>query len=133
MLSIRDLRIDPACLGKKILVDIAPFYVYTPEKKRTDVIQGYRYTVALPDLHLEKISVKIDGNQLIEKADGYPEVEFNGFEMRAYQDERPLYRESGERCTCKSRQEAVLIQRRRRAAGGDKMIFPLQQDRRSRM
>ena len=68
MLSIRDLRIDPACLGKKILVDIAPFYVYTPEKKRTDVIQGYRYTVALPDLHLEKISVKIDGNQLIEKA-----------------------------------------------------------------
>lgn len=87
MLSIRDLRIDPACLGKKLLVDIAPFYVYTPEKKRTDVIQGYRYTVALPDLHLEKISVKIDGNQLIEKAEGYPEVEFNGFEMRAYQDD----------------------------------------------
>ena len=51
-------------------------------------IQGYRYTVALPDLHLEKISVKIDGNQLIEKADGYPEVEFNGFEMRAYQDDK---------------------------------------------
>ena len=58
------------------------------EKKRTDVIQGYRYTVALPDLHLEKISVKIDGNQLIEKADGYPEVEFNGVEMRAYQDDK---------------------------------------------
>ena len=90
MIEVKNLSFsynDNETILKDVSLTVNPFYVYTPEKKRTDVIQGYRYTVALPDLHLEKISVKIDGNQLIEKADGYPEVEFNGFEMRAYQDD----------------------------------------------
>ena len=58
MLNIRDMRIDPACLGqKKLLVDVVPVYEYR-DNKRTDTVVAYRYIVALPELRLEKIGVK---------------------------------------------------------------------------
>ena len=67
MLKVRDLRIDPASLGaKKLLVDIAPAYQYD-NGKRTDNVTGYRYIIALPAHSLEKIGVRIDGKQLMEK------------------------------------------------------------------
>lgn len=85
MLNIRDLRIDPASLGaKKLLVDIAPAYEYK-EGKRTDTLTGYRYVVALPEHALEKLSVKIDGKQLMDKPDDFAEVEFSGLEVGAYE------------------------------------------------
>ena len=66
MLNIRDLKIDPASLGaKKLLVDIVPTYEYK-DGHRTETVTGYRYIVALPDLSLEKLGVKIDGKQLME-------------------------------------------------------------------
>ena len=87
MLNIRDLRIDPASLGsKKLQVDITPAYEYK-DGKRTDNLTGYRYTVALPEHGLDKISVRIDGKQLIEKPEGYIEVEFNGLEVNAYESQ----------------------------------------------
>ena len=85
MLNIRDLRIDHASLGaKKLLVDIAPAYEYK-DGKRTDTLTGYRYVVALPEHTLEKLSVKIDGKQLMDKPDGFVEVEFSGLELGAYE------------------------------------------------
>jgi len=85
MLNIRDLRIDPLSLGKKkLLVDITPAYEYK-DGKRTDTLTGYRYVVALPEHALEKLSVKIDGKQLMEKPDGFAEVEFTSLEVGAYE------------------------------------------------
>ena len=74
MLNIRDLRIDPASLGaKKLLVDIVPVYEYK------------NYIVAPPALRVEKIGVRIDGKQLMDKPDGFAEVEFSGLEVSAYE------------------------------------------------
>ena len=85
MLNIRDLRIDPNSLGvKKLLVDILPAYEYK-DGRRTDSITGYRYVVALPDHGLDKIGVKIEGKQLMDKPDSFAEVEFTGLEVMAYE------------------------------------------------
>lgn len=85
MINIRDLRIDPASLGaKKLLVDIVPVYEYK-NNQRTDEVVAHRYIVALPELRLEKIGVKIDGKQLMDKPDGFAEVEFSGLEVSAYE------------------------------------------------
>ena len=79
MLNIRNLRIDPASLGaKKLLVDVG---------KRTDTVTGYRYIVALPAHSLEKIGVRIDGKQLMEKPEGFIEVEFADLEVSAYESQ----------------------------------------------
>lgn len=74
MLNIRDLIIDPASLGaKKLLADITPAYEYK-DGRRMETITGYRYIVALPENGLEKIGVKIEGKQLLEKPEGLAEV-----------------------------------------------------------
>ena len=85
MLNIRDLRIDPASLGEKmLLVEITPTYEYKNGTKTTNVL-GYRYTVALPKHNLEKLGVKIDGKQLMDKPEGFVEVEFENLEVSAYE------------------------------------------------
>ena len=87
MLNIRALRIDPASLGtKKLLVEIVPAFEYK-DGRRTETVTGYRYMVALPEHGLEKIGVKIDGKQLMEKPDGFAEVEFSGLEVSAYESQ----------------------------------------------
>lgn len=85
MLNIRNLKIDPTSLGEKmLLVDITPAYEYK-DGRRLDNVTGYRYIVALPEHGLEKLGVKIDGKQLLEKPDGFAEVEFSGLEVFAYE------------------------------------------------
>lgn len=87
MLNIRDLKIDPASLGaKKLLVDITPAYEYK-DGRRLDTVTGYRYIVALPEHGLEKIGVKIEGKQLMEKSEGFAEIEFSGLEVFAYESQ----------------------------------------------
>jgi len=87
MLNIRDLKIDPASLGaKKLLVDITPAYEYK-DGRRMDTITGYRYVVALPEHSLEKLGVKIEGKQLLEKPEGFVKVEFSGLEVFAYESQ----------------------------------------------
>ena len=88
MLNIRDLRIDVASLGQKmLLVDVMPAYEYK-DGKRTDNIVGYRYEVALPAHNLDKISVRIDGKQLMDAPeDGFIEVGFTNLEVSAYERE----------------------------------------------
>jgi len=83
-MKITDLIIDPRSLGNKLwLVDVAPAYEYK-DNRRTDTVTGYRYTVAMPEKELEKINVKIDGKQLMEKPEGYSEVTFTGLEIFVY-------------------------------------------------
>lgn len=87
MINLRDLRIDPASLGqKKLLVEVAPAYAYQ-DGKRSSKVTGYRYVVCLADHKLEKLSVRIDGEQLMEQPDGYAEVDFDGLEVTAYEIE----------------------------------------------
>ena len=83
MLNLRDLKIDNASLGqKKLLVEVVPAYEYK-DKQRTDKITGYRYVVCLVEHHLEKLSVRIDGEQ----PDGFVEVDFDGLEVSAYESQ----------------------------------------------
>ena len=87
MLNIRDLRIDNNSLGeKKLLVDVIPAYDYKDGVKQ-DTVSGYRYVVALAAHSLEKLSVKIDGEQLLEKPEGFAEVTFSGLEVKAYESQ----------------------------------------------
>lgn len=83
-MKLQDLIISPKSLGSKLwLVDVAPVYEYK-DNRRTDNITGYRYTVAMPERGLDKINIKIDGNQLVEKPNGYVEVIFTGLELSLY-------------------------------------------------
>ena len=82
MINTRDLRIDPNSLGaQKLLVDILPVFEYK-DHQRTENVVGYRYVIALPSHSLEKIGVRIDGKQQMEKPDGYAEVHFRSPEPR---------------------------------------------------
>jgi hypothetical protein len=75
-MTITDLIISPESLGKKLwLVDIAPVYEYK-ENRRTENITGYRYTVAMPERSLDKISIKIDGKQQVENRKGMRKLHF---------------------------------------------------------
>ena len=83
-MKISDLIIDPKSLGSKLwLVEVSPAYEYK-DNHRTDTITGYRYTIALPEKGLDKITVKIDGEQRMETPDGYAEVRFDGLEVFLY-------------------------------------------------
>lgn len=85
MLNIRDFKLDTASLGAKmLLVDVTPIFEYREGKKTENQI-ACRYTVALPELRLEKLGVKISGQALLEKPDGFPEVVFSGLELSAYE------------------------------------------------
>jgi len=91
MLNVKDLIIDPRSLGDKLLlVDVAPTYEYNREKRRTDTVTGYRYTIVMPEKAFEKIGVKIEGKQLMEKPESALEVKFTGLELFIYiMDGRP--------------------------------------------
>lgn len=83
-MKITDLIIDPRSLGGKLwLVEVSPAYEYK-DNRRTETVTGYRYTVAMPEKGLDKINVKIDGKQLMEKPDGFAEVRFDGLEVFIY-------------------------------------------------
>lgn len=59
MLKITDLKIDPNSLGDVfLLAEISPSYDYK-DGERTTNINGYKYSVALPKLRFEKISIKV--------------------------------------------------------------------------
>lgn len=59
MLKITDLKIDPTSLGDVfLLAEISPSYEYK-QGERTTNINGYKYSVALPKLRFEKLSIKV--------------------------------------------------------------------------
>lgn len=85
MIKLADLRIDPNSLGGNLmLTGVRPVYDYK-EGERTDKIIGFKYEVACPKHSLEKITVKIQGEQQLEFNEGnFPIVEFRGLQIRAY-------------------------------------------------
>ena len=77
-MKLTDLIVSPKSLGDKLwLVDVSPAYEYK-DGKRTDTVLGYRYSVALPEKGLDKVDVRIDGQQQTEAPNGYVEVRFDG-------------------------------------------------------
>lgn len=83
-MKLSDLIIDPASLGKRFwLVDVIPSYAYQ-NGQRTDTVTGYRYTVALPDKGLDKINVRIDGDQQMDAPVSFVEVRFAELEPYLY-------------------------------------------------
>lgn len=89
MLRVTDCNIDPASIGtRNILTEIRPAYVYS-NGERTNNIDGYRYTIAIPTLGFKKLSVKIEHqtplfNLELEEIPMGTEVEFTGLEIGTY-------------------------------------------------
>lgn len=91
MLNAKDLKFDPASLGNKlILCDIVKNYGYVDGHKTENII-GYKYVVALPEHGLEKLSVKIDGDKLLEFNNEYPCVNFENLELSLYVRDNVAY------------------------------------------
>lgn len=89
-LNLKNIVIDVnSTLGNKFfLTGVSPYYSYENGKK-TEKIEGYKYTVAVVSMNLDKISVKISGDQKIslEDFDGkMPAVVFSGLKMRLWQN-----------------------------------------------
>lgn len=86
-MDINHVIIDASqTVGKNlVLVDVAPIKAYI-DGRRTDETTGHRYTVAMPDKAFDKLVVKIDGEQKLDKpAEGnYPKVVFVGLELNLY-------------------------------------------------
>ena len=69
-MKLTDLIVSPKSLGDKLwLVDVSPAYEYK-DNKRTDTVLGYRYSIALPEKGLDKVDVRIDGQQQAEAPNG---------------------------------------------------------------
>ena len=85
MIKLHALKIDVvATLGKRYwLTEVRPVYKYTDNKKTAE-IDGYRYTIVLPERGLEKISVTIEGKKRIDTPDNYVEVDFSNLELYIY-------------------------------------------------
>lgn len=87
MIDLRNLSIDSeGTLGDTLmLVDVTPYYLYDNNGVKTGTIGGFRYTVACPKLALEKVSVKIEGEQRLDKPEkDYPKVVFSDLELSLY-------------------------------------------------
>lgn len=86
-MEIKNLIIDSnRSVGKNlVLVDVAPIKSYI-DGRRTDEVSGYRYTVAMPDKAFDKLVVKIDGEQKLDKPEegNYPKVVFDNLELSLY-------------------------------------------------
>ena len=83
-MKLTDLIVSTKSLGDKLwLVDVTPAYQYQAGNRTENVI-GYRYTVALPEKGLDKISVRIDGDKQMDAPDGYAEVRFDNLEVFIY-------------------------------------------------
>ena len=84
-MDISKLKIDPSSLGNNLmLTDVNPVYKYE-NHARTDEVIGYRYTVACPKLDLEKVGIKVEGAQKVDKpASGFPIVDFVDMEIKLY-------------------------------------------------
>lgn len=85
MLNLSELIIDPRSVGKKLfLVGIKPVYEYRDGHRVSDEVVGFKYDIALPEKHMEKISVRIDGECLMAEPDSYEPVVLDGLQLSLY-------------------------------------------------
>lgn len=83
-MKLTDLIVSPKSLGDKLwLVDVSPTYEYQ-NNRRTDTVLGYRYSIAMPERGLDKVDVRIDGQQQMDAPNGYEEVRFDNLEVFIY-------------------------------------------------
>ena len=59
-------------------------YDYKDGHRVSDEPVGYKYEVALPDKHLEKLAVRIDGACQMEEPESFCEVVFEGLQLSLY-------------------------------------------------
>ena len=64
-------------------MDVSPAYEYQ-NNRRTDTVLGYRYSIAMPERGLDKVDVRIDGQQQMDAPNGYEEVRFDNLEVFIY-------------------------------------------------
>lgn len=78
MIKLKNVVVDvPKTVGNVLLLtDVTPVYSYS-NGIRTNEIIGYRYEVALPERHLDKLDVMIEGDKRIEAPQGNKPVEFD--------------------------------------------------------
>ena len=86
MLNLSELMIDPRSVGRKLfLVAVKPAYGYNKDGHRiSDEPVGYKYEIALPEKHMEKLSVRIDGACQMEEPDSFQEVVLEGLNLSLY-------------------------------------------------
>ena len=85
MIDLSKLIIDPRSVGKKVfLVAVKPAFEYADGKRIGDTPSGYKYEVALPEKHMEKLSVRIDGACQMQKPDSFQEVVLEGLKLELY-------------------------------------------------
>ena len=84
-MKITELLINPKSVGRGlILTGIRPAYEYR-NGQRTDNVVGYKYDVVLPDHGYSPLSIRIDGEQLLEYEEGaHAEVTFDGLDLYIY-------------------------------------------------
>ena len=83
-MKLTDLIVSPKSLGDKLwLVEVSPAYEYQ-NNRRTDTVLGYRYSIAMPERGLDKVDVRIDGQQQMDAPNGYEEVRFDNLEVFIY-------------------------------------------------
>ena len=85
MINQKILKIDNRIFGENLLlVEVGEYFNYVNGIRETSPA-GYKYTVAMPELAFEKLSVKIPGEKLIEVgADGFVKVKFNSLDVKPY-------------------------------------------------
>ena len=85
MFNLSDLIIDPRSVGKKLfLVAVKPAYDYKDGHRVSDEPVGFRYEVAMPEQHMEKLSVRIDGVCQMQEPESFTEVVFDGLHLSLY-------------------------------------------------
>ena len=85
MINLSELIIDPRSVGKKLfLVAVKPAYDYKDGHRVSDEPVGFKYEVALPEKHMEKLSVRIDGACQMDEPDSFTEVVFDGLQLSLY-------------------------------------------------
>lgn len=85
MFNLSDLIIDPRSVGKRLfLVAVKPAFDYKDGHRVSDEPVGYKYEIALPEKHMEKLSVRIDGACQMEEPDSFQEVVFEGLNLSLY-------------------------------------------------
>lgn len=92
MIKINQCSIDAdKTVGNKLLLtNVQPAYKWVDGKPTRD-LEGYKYEVASEKLGLDKLSVKIEGDQKLEFNGKLEQVKFEGLEMSIYwRNETPM-------------------------------------------
>lgn len=85
MLNLSELIIDPRSVGKRLfLVNVKPVYEYRDGHRVSDEVVGFKYEIALPDKHMEKIAVRIDGKCQMDEPESFQEVTIEGLALSLY-------------------------------------------------